>query len=136
MSGKRRLSQLSFAAAALLISAVAASAQTESKAGVIQDRAMSFGEDAQIARLGSERLSIRRNEAKKTSESRIADPRPGLSRGQFIEAARQTSFANPGLGSQSAFLNSPKAPRETDQNESGSRVFTFVPSRGQKLPCQ
>jgi len=137
MSNQKRLSQLSFAAVALLAAALPCWAQTESsKARNNQADALSMNRPTEIAALGNERLTVHKAETK--SAATVTEKQTTLSRAKFQQALVQATSANP------TFLTNPttiseinweKTRRLGNDNESTSpKRITFVPSRGQKLP--
>jgi hypothetical protein len=132
MSNHKRLSQLSFAAVALLAAAIPGLAQTESR----QARALKPTQTAEIAALRNERLSADKA-APKTSAEAKANETAALSRGKFNRAIAQATAITPGFMNSTTLSESDwqKTRSVSNSGESNSaKRITFVPSRGQKLP--
>ena len=130
MSNQKRLSHLSFAAAALLAAALPCFAQTESnQARNNQAGNLNTTEVTQIAALATERLSVNKTETKKASDAKVSEKRPTLSFDQFRQAAKGSSsptlFWRPKFRSAERFEN-------RRQRRNGFAQITFVPSKGQE----
>ena len=137
MSNQKTLSQLSFAAVALLAAAIPCLAQTESpNARHSQAGAPNLAQTAEIAALRNERLSVHKAAPKTASEAKVnktATP----SSDKFNRAIAQvtsntTGFSNSTTLSESDWQKTRRL--ANDDESSSSKRITFVPSRGQKLP--
>jgi hypothetical protein len=139
MSNQKRLSQLSFAAVALLAAAIPCLAQTESSnARHNQADAQDLAQTTEIATLRNERLSVHKAAAAPTaaSEARV-NKTAILSRDKFQSAIAQVTSITPGFSNSTTLSQSDwqKTRRLTNGDDSNSaKRVTFVPSRGQKLP--
>ena len=132
MSNQKRLSHLSFAAAALLAAALPCFAQTESKQAINNQAGnLNATEVTQIAALATERLSVNKSETKKADNAKVIEQRSAFSVEQFRQAARGSSSAEAILATR--IFAAPKV-KPDDNEETVSRKITFVPSKGQKLP--
>jgi hypothetical protein len=132
MSNQKRLSQVSLAAIALLAAALPCLAQTES----IRNRNVTV-QATEVATLRDDHLGVRKTERKSVSDKSVNASAAKAARDKFDNAIAQVTSTNPG------FMSSPtisanewqKTQRLSNQSEStSSKSFTFVPSRGQKLP--
>ena len=132
MSAKKPLSHMSFAAIALLISALPALAQTESAKNKASQHTSGGIEAIQIASLTSQRLNVHRNSVTTVKVNR---KQSAFSLDKFMAAGSQSSTSD-SFAWQTAGVPQPKM-TGSDDNELASRNrITFVPSKGQKLPCQ
>jgi hypothetical protein len=132
MSTQKRLSHLSFAAAALLAAALPCFAQAESNQTRNQAGNLNAAEATQIAVLGTERVSVNKAETRKAADAKVSEKRPTLSAEQFRQAAKGSASANAFLATQ--IFAAPKDLKSSNNDETASRKITFVPSKGQKLP--
>lgn len=131
MSSQKRVSQVSFAAVALLAAALPCLAQTENS----RNRNLT-NHGTEIATLRNERLAVHKAESKTSSDKTIART-TNASRDKFNETIAQAMSAASGFQSNASFSESDwqKAQTVSNQFEStASKTITFVPSRGQKLP--
>ena len=127
----KRVSHLSFAAIALLVAALPALAQTESVGNETAKSTSDRIEATQVAALAGERLSVHKTAPKSAAAPAASAKQPSLSLAQFMEAASQSTVTP-----LSTVFAQPKV-IDSNHNETASRKgITFVPSRGQKLPCQ
>jgi hypothetical protein len=130
MLNQKRLSQVSFAAVALLAAALPCLAQTESR-----NRLNALVPGTEIAIVRDERLVA--HKARTTpAESDNAKAIKG-SRDRFNLAITEATSSTSAFGPKTTFTESDwrKTQKLNNQSESeSSRRITFVPSRGQKLP--
>ena len=132
MSSQKRLSHLSFAAAALLAAALPCFAQTESnQLRNNQAGNLNATEVTQIAALATERITVNRAETMKADSAKMSEQRPTLSVDHFRQAAKGSSSAD--AFPTTRIFAAPKV-KPADNDETASRKITFVPSKGQKLP--
>jgi hypothetical protein len=132
MSSQKRLSQISFAAAALLVAALPCLAQTEAGG----NRNLT-NKGTEIATLLNERLGVRKAEAKTAADAKVARTTNSSVRDKFNETIAQAISSTPVLKSNVTISEADwqKAQRPDAPAESTSaKGITFVPSRGQKLP--
>jgi hypothetical protein len=137
MSNHKRVSQLSFAAVALLAAAIPCLAQTESpNARHSQAGGPNLAQTAEIATLRNERLSVNKVAPKDASEAKV-NKTAAQSSDKFNRAIAQVT-SNTTLFSTTTTLSESdwqKTRRLANGDESSSaKRITFVPSRGQKLP--
>lgn len=132
MSNHKRLSQLSFAAAALLAAAIPSLAQTESR----QAEALNLAPTTEIAVLRNEPLTVSKAAPKTSSEAKVnktaAPSRDKLNSAIAQVTSNPTGFSNSTTISESDWQKTRRVANDDDSNS--SKRITFVPSRGQKLP--
>jgi hypothetical protein len=134
MTNHKRLSQISFAAAALLVAALPALAQTES---TNRRNALQTVKSSEIATLRYERLEAPKAELKVTAAENVTAVSTQPSRDKFNQAIAQATSSTPGFLSNGTISESDwqKTQRVGKSSEStNTKGITFVPSRGQKLP--
>ncbi|HYW74233.1 MAG TPA: hypothetical protein VE961_24635 [Pyrinomonadaceae bacterium] len=132
MPTQKRLSQISFAAAALLVAALPGLAQTESH----QNRkAIERVQPTEIATLRNERLGVRNAEPVAANKSVAQTTK--AARENFNEAIARATSSTSNLSSPATISESDwqKTQRVADQADANSaKRISFVASRGQKLP--
>jgi hypothetical protein len=132
MLNQKRLSQVSFAAVALLAAALPCLAQTESR-----NRLNALVQGTEIATVRNERLNVHKAEIKTTPAGNDNAKAINASRDRFNLAIAEATSSTSAFGSKTTFTESDwrKMQKLNNQSESeSSRRITFVPSRGQKLP--
>jgi hypothetical protein len=136
MSNHKKLSQLSFAAVALLAAAIPCLAQRESRQAQSQPAALKPAQTVEIAALRNERLSAHKA-APETASAAKVNEKATQSRDKFNSAIAQAVSTTPGFSNSTTLSESDwqKTRRlANDDESSSSRRINFVPSRGQKLP--
>src|SRR5262245_3760923 len=131
----KKLSHLSFASIALLVAALPALAQTKS---VENEMAKSTSDQivaTQVAALAGERLSVHKSAPTSAAVPVASSKQTSLSLERFKQAASQ-STATSSFAAQSTIFAQPKLIDSNDNDTASRKRITFVPSRGQKLPCQ
>ena len=130
MTNQKRLSQVSFAAVALLAAALPCLAQTE-----LSNRRTAPTNE--IAILHNERHGVAKAEPKVTSADNVNPKSANTSRNKLNEAFALATSSTAGFRSNTTISENDwqKTRRVGNAAEStATRTITFVPSRGQKLP--
>jgi hypothetical protein len=136
MSAQKRLSQLSFAAIALLVVALPAFAQTDSISSAAEKA--SPIDATEIVALNGRLVSGLRSEVKRMFETPVNENLPSFSAAKFMQAVSELPNATPTASSlkMTTFELIPAPKFEKKDAGSSRNGITFVPSRGQKLPGQ
>jgi hypothetical protein len=128
MSAQKTLSQLSFAAIALVIAAIPCFAQIDSVATPTDTSSN------QIAAVSYARRTISRPESVVVAEAKVDQKQTTFSATRFMQAVSAPASFETNLSTPTIVLNDLDGDKPALEKPASSKRITFVPSRGQRIP--